>query len=106
MNLPCSAQQHHKQNPVYIDSKGIMRWTATNKEAEFFGVNYTIPFAYGYRSHKSLGVDIEKAIDACSRTKNETLRKNALDALLPEADENKEYSLYIKTLLKLHGITA
>ena len=27
-------------------------------------MNYTVPFAYGYRSHKALGIDIEKAIDA------------------------------------------
>ncbi|MGB8191440.1 MAG: membrane or secreted protein [Chitinophagaceae bacterium] len=56
------AQQ--KQNPVYVDKQGVMRWTKDKSEASFFGVNYTVPFAYGYRSHKALGVDIEKAIDA------------------------------------------
>lgn len=50
-------------DPVYVDKKGIMRWTKNNAEAAFFGVNYTVPFAYGYRSHKVLNVDIEKAID-------------------------------------------
>src|SRR5688572_11753558 len=40
-----------------------MRWTANKKEATFFGINYTVPFAYGLRSHKALGVDPEKAID-------------------------------------------
>lgn len=39
-----------------------MRWTSNNKEAAFFGVNYTTPFAYGFRSHKALGIDIENAI--------------------------------------------
>lgn len=34
-----------------------------NAEANFFGLNYTVPFAYGYRSHQALGVDLEKAID-------------------------------------------
>lgn len=48
---------------VYIDKKGVMRWQKGNKEANFFGVNYTVPFAYGYRSHKALGADLEKAID-------------------------------------------
>ena len=48
---------------IYIDKKGILRWTKDNSEASFFGVNYTVPFAYGYRSHKYLNVDIEKAID-------------------------------------------
>jgi len=53
-----------KQNLVYVDKQGVLRYTKGNKEAAFFGVNYTVPFAYGYRSHKALGVDIEKAIDA------------------------------------------
>ncbi|HVK96927.1 MAG TPA: hypothetical protein VM368_03875, partial [Flavisolibacter sp.] len=51
-------------NLIYIDTSGVVRYTATKKEATFFGVNYTVPFAYGYRSHKALGVDLEKAIDA------------------------------------------
>lgn len=51
-------------NSVYVDEQGILRYTKSNKEAAFFGTNYTIPFAYGYRSHKALGIDLEKAIDA------------------------------------------
>ncbi|MCD8741894.1 membrane or secreted protein [Mucilaginibacter roseus] len=50
-------------NEIYIDSKGIMRYAANGKEAAFFGVNYTLPFAYGYRSHKMQGINIEQAID-------------------------------------------
>lgn len=53
-----------KQNLVYVDKQGLLRYTKTKDEAAFFGVNYTVPFAYGYRSHKALRVDIEKAIDA------------------------------------------
>lgn len=49
--------------PVYVDQEGIMRWSETGKEAAFFGVNYSTPFAYAYRAHTRLGVDIEKAID-------------------------------------------
>jgi hypothetical protein len=56
--------QNPKRNLVYVDNKGVLRYTAGKKEASFFGVNYTVPFAYGYRSHKALGVDPEKAIDA------------------------------------------
>ena len=48
---------------VYVDQQGIIRWTKTNKEASFFGVNYTAPFAYGYRSVKALGIDPQKSID-------------------------------------------
>ncbi|MHC2991347.1 hypothetical protein OB13_07030, partial [Pontibacter sp. HJ8] len=48
---------------VYVDKQGVLRWQKGNAEASFFGVNYTAPFAYGYRSHKALGADLEKAID-------------------------------------------
>ena len=50
-------------NPVYVDKSGVLRWTRNHSEAAFFGVNYTVPFAYGYRSHKALKADLEKAID-------------------------------------------
>ncbi|PVY40782.1 cellulase family glycosylhydrolase [Pontibacter virosus] len=50
-------------NPVYVDKQGVLRWQKGNAEANFFGVNYTVPFAYGYRSHKALGIDPEQAID-------------------------------------------
>ncbi len=53
----------NQQNLVYVDNAGVLRWTFDNKDAKFFGVNYTVPFAYGYRSHKAIGVDLEKAID-------------------------------------------
>ena len=52
----------HKSG-VYVDGHGVLRWRQGNKEAAFFGVNYTVPFAYGYRSHKVLNADLEKAID-------------------------------------------
>lgn len=50
------------QNLVYVDNKGVLRYTKSKQEAAFFGVNYTVPFAYGYRSHKVLGVEPEQAI--------------------------------------------
>ncbi|UII19345.1 cellulase family glycosylhydrolase [Fulvivirga ligni] len=53
----------NKNNPVYVDKEGIIRWTSNNKEAAFFGVNYTLPFAYGYRSHQKVGLDIKSSID-------------------------------------------
>ena len=58
-----SQNKNSKKNLVYVDNQGVMRWTKDKKEATFFGVNYTVPFAYGLRSHKALGVDLEKAID-------------------------------------------
>ena len=40
-----------------------MRWSDTKKEASFFGVNYTLPFAHAYRAMGYLGVDRKTAID-------------------------------------------
>ena len=64
--LICSnifAQKNQKPNNlVYVDKQGILRYTKGNAEASFFGVNYTTPFAYAYRAHKALNVDLEKAI--------------------------------------------
>src|SRR4051812_37948196 len=59
-----SLKTHAQHNLVYVDKQGVLRWTKDKSEASFFGVNYTVPFAYGYRSHKALGADMEKAIDA------------------------------------------
>lgn len=52
-----------KQNLVFVDKKGVLRYTKSNAEAAFFGVNYTAPFAYAYRSIKRTGIEIEQAID-------------------------------------------
>jgi hypothetical protein len=35
-----------KSDPVFVDKEGVMRWTKNKQEAAFFGVNYTVPFAY------------------------------------------------------------
>lgn len=51
-----------KVNEVYVDAKGVLR-LQNGKAASYFGVNYTLPFAYGYRSHHTLKINIEKAID-------------------------------------------
>lgn len=51
-----------KETALKIDKQGVMRWQGTGEEALFFGVNYTTPFAYAYRAHKKLGVNLEEAI--------------------------------------------
>ncbi|MBN8578616.1 MAG: membrane or secreted protein [Cytophagales bacterium] len=56
------AQKASKKNPVYIDKQGTFRWADTNKEAVFFGVNYTTPFAHAYRAIKARGINPEDAI--------------------------------------------
>ena len=61
----CFGQQQaaSKSNLVFVDNAGVLRYTKDETEAAFFGVNYTVPFAYGYRSVKALGKDIRKEID-------------------------------------------
>lgn len=48
---------------MYVDNKGVLRYTKNREEASFFGVNYTAPFAYGYRSIKALNRDLKQEID-------------------------------------------
>ncbi|TCD25045.1 membrane or secreted protein [Pedobacter psychrodurus] len=54
----------HAQNKqgVYVDASGVIRWEKDNKEAAFFGTNYTAPFAYGNRAIVRMGVTAEQAI--------------------------------------------
>jgi len=49
--------------------------------------------------------DIQKAIDACKRTQNTTLKELALQALINEASVDKEYSLFVQTLFQVHGLS-
>jgi len=55
---------HVGGEPVAVDERGVMRWTATGDEVALFGVNYTTPFAYAYRALGLLGVDRKQAIDS------------------------------------------
>lgn len=52
-----------KAADVYVDAKGVLRWQGNKQEVALFGVNYTTPFAYSFRAHQKLGVNLEKAID-------------------------------------------
>lgn len=60
--VPGFAQQKSTGQGIYVDKKGIMRWHKDRSEATFFGVNYTVPFAYGYRSVQRSGISPEQAI--------------------------------------------
>lgn len=58
------AQNNSKKNSeAFVDKNGVLRWKGSNEEITLFGVNYTTPFAYAYRAHKKLGLDLKKAID-------------------------------------------
>ncbi len=46
-----------------VDDRGVMRWSDTDEEVALFGVNYTVPFAYGYRALGYLGASREQTID-------------------------------------------
>ncbi len=61
--LVCIAASAQKTNDVYVDKNGIMRWGKTKEEVRAFGVNYTAPFAHGYRAAKKKGISLEQAID-------------------------------------------
>lgn len=48
---------------VYVDDAGVMRWRSDDREVALFGVNYSIPFAHGYRAVDYVGADHEETID-------------------------------------------
>ncbi|WP_372920057.1 cellulase family glycosylhydrolase [Salegentibacter sp.] len=52
-----------EKGDVYVDDTGLMRWGHNDAEVKGFGVNYSAPFAHGYRSAQKLGVDVKAAID-------------------------------------------
>jgi hypothetical protein len=51
-----------KKQGIYVDPSGVIRWEKDHKEAVFFGVNYTAPFAYGNRAITRMGITAEQAI--------------------------------------------
>lgn len=51
-----------KKTGIVVGGDGVMRWEKDGREASFFGVNYTAPFAYGYRSIQRTGISVEQAI--------------------------------------------
>ncbi|RJP63549.1 MAG: hypothetical protein C4539_16105 [Ignavibacteriales bacterium] len=61
--LQIFAQEKSKNQDVFIDMSGVMRWKGSNEEVALFGVNYTVPFAYSYRAHKKLNLSLKQAID-------------------------------------------
>jgi hypothetical protein len=55
--------QSNSPQDVFVDENGVMRWGHNEQEVKGFGVNYSAPFAHGYRAAQRLGVDLKKAID-------------------------------------------
>jgi hypothetical protein len=52
------------QPTVIVDENGVMRWKANNEEIRLFGVNYTMPFAHGFRAVEYLGENHKDVVDA------------------------------------------
>ncbi len=48
---------------VTLDSEGVLRWDDNGEEVAFFGVNYCLPSASGYRMVKNVGASLEKTIE-------------------------------------------
>ncbi|MFC4209574.1 membrane or secreted protein [Pedobacter lithocola] len=85
------ANAQNKQG-IYVDAKGVIRWEKDNKEAAFFGVNYTAPFAYGNRAIKRMGVEPEQAIKDdvyhLSRLGLDAFRVHVWDTEISDAEGN------------------
>lgn len=65
LSTPLTAQRDPgDDSPVWVDREGVLRWSGTREEVTAFGVNYSIPFAHGYRAIESIGADHEETIDA------------------------------------------
>lgn len=62
LEFSCFGQNKREKTGVFVDRGGVMRWQKDGSEATFFGVNYTAPFAYGYRSIQRNGISVEQAI--------------------------------------------
>src|SRR6187551_1734568 len=52
-----------KNNDVYVDKNGVMRWGNSKEEVHGFGVNYTAMFAHAYRTAKRQNISPKDAID-------------------------------------------
>ncbi|WP_240348148.1 cellulase family glycosylhydrolase [Longitalea arenae] len=106
--------QSDKNNLVYVDKKGVIRYTKGGAEAAFFGVNYTVPFAYGYRSIKALNLDlkqeIEKDVYHFARLGIDAFRLHVWDTEISDSagnllgNEHLELFDYLLAVLKKRGI--
>ena len=57
-------QFSHASTPkVTVDRHGRMINSETRAEVRYYGTNYTLPFAHGFRAANALGIDIRTAID-------------------------------------------
>jgi len=62
--VPAQTSTNSNGSSIYVDDQGVMRWRSNEKELALFGVNYSIPFAHGYRAINYVGADHEETIDS------------------------------------------
>jgi len=113
---PRLLQAQENQDQVVIGDDGIMRWRQDGREIIGFGVNYTVPFAYAYRSGKKLGIDLKAAIDQdvyqFARLGLDLFRVHVWDCEISDTlgnlieNEHLELFDYLLWKLKLKGINA
>lgn len=51
------------QASTYVDEKGVFKYLSNDEEIRLFGVNYTLPFAHGFRAIHYIGKNHKQAID-------------------------------------------
>src|ERR1700754_66872 len=87
-SLPLLAQS----DLLYVDKQGVLRRQSDQQEQAFFGVNYTLPFAYAYRHVKEMGMSPEQVIDAdvyhFARLGLDAFRVHVWDTEISDGDGN------------------
>lgn len=87
-SLPVLAQK----DLLFVDKQGVLRRKSDNQEQAFFGVNYTLPFAYAYRHVKEMGLNPEQVIDAdvyhFARLELDAFRVHVWDTEISDGDGN------------------
>ncbi len=109
-------QTTNNNHILFLDHSGVLRWKDTHKEPSFFGVNYTVPFAFDYRMLKQMGTNPEKEIDEdvyqLSRLGFNAFRVHVWDTEVSDSlgnfvdNEHAKLLDYLLWELKRHGIKA
>lgn len=85
-------------NPVSVKD-GVLQWQ-DGSEVALFGVNYSAPFAYGYRSIERVGVDhraaIDMDVDHIARLGLDAYRVHLWDRLLADKDGNLQDNIHLQ----------
>ena len=53
----------YAQKSTFVDDNGIFRYAKNDQEIRLFGVNYTLPFAHGFRAINYINKNHKEAID-------------------------------------------